>query len=81
MDKVPVSRAVAKLLDKKLLHREFSSQDRRRSILTLTGQGQTIYAQIVPLADNFQNSLEQSMSGEEFRQFVTLLNKLNRHAG
>ena len=36
MDKVPVSRAVSKLLKKGLLKRDFSGDDRRRSILHLS---------------------------------------------
>ena len=50
MDKVPVSRAVTKLLDKGLLKRDFSGDDRRRSILHLSEAGYGMYAQIVPLA-------------------------------
>ena len=50
MDKVTVSRAVTKLLSKKFIDRNFSDQDRRRSILQLSRSGYTIYAQIVPLA-------------------------------
>jgi len=50
MDKVAVSRAVARLLGKHYLERNISTRDRRRSVLQLSAEGSRIYAEVVPLA-------------------------------
>ncbi len=76
MDKVPVSRAVSKLLGKELLRREFSGRDRRRSILSLSEAGYGMYAQIVPLALAYEAELKAALSAEEQSQLETLLDKL-----
>ena len=65
MDKVPVSRAVTKLLDKGLLNREFSGRDRRRSILSLSEAGYGMYAQIVPLALSYEADLKAVLTAGE----------------
>ena len=76
MDKVPVSRAVSKLLDKGLLDRDFSGDDRRRSILHLSEAGYGMYAQIVPLALAYEVELKSALTGEEQAQLAILLDKL-----
>ena len=76
MDKVPVSRAVTKLLGKGLLNREFSGRDRRRSILSLSEAGYGMYAQIVPLALSYEAELKTALTMEEQSQLEQLLDKL-----
>ena len=80
MDKVTVSRAVTKLLNKKLIDRKFSDQDKRRSMLQLSRSGDAIYAQIVPLATRFEQQLSDVFSKQEQKQFNKLLDKLNQRA-
>ena len=80
MDKVSVSRAVTRLLEKKHLLRKFSEQDRRRSMLRLSRSGYSIYTQIVPLAGTFEAELLNTLSAREQVQLDKLLNKLNRAA-
>jgi DNA-binding MarR family transcriptional regulator len=50
MDKVAVSRAVARLLEAGRVERRLASSDRRRSILRLSASGQAVYRKVVPLA-------------------------------
>ena len=50
MDKVSVSRAVARLVDDGRLLRTIDSHDRRRSVLRLSRRGRVIYERIIPLA-------------------------------
>ena len=76
MDKVAVSRAVKKLLNAKLLAREFAEEDKRRSILMLTDQGKQTYQQIVPLAKEYEDRLLSQLSGSEINDFMKLLAKL-----
>ena len=78
MDKVPVSRAVTKLLDKGLLNRAFSGADRRRSILSLSAAGRSMYAQIVPLALAYEAELKALLTDEEQSQLNVLLEKLRK---
>ena len=77
MEKVPVSRAVSKLLDKGLLIRKFSGRDRRRSILCLSETGYGMYAQIVPLALAYEAELKAVLTAEEQSQLERLLDKLS----
>jgi len=65
MDKVRVSRAVAKLLKAGLITREADPQDRRRAILNLTGPGLEIYRQIVPLVQEIESEIVAALSGTE----------------
>lgn len=76
MEKVAVSRAVAKLLDKSIIKRRFSSEDRRRSQLSLEEKGLDIYQQIVPIAQEFERSLLESFSDDEAGILMKVLTKL-----
>ena len=78
MDKVAVSRAVKKLIHSNMVSREFDVADKRRSILSLTSDGQTIYQQIVPLAKTYESNLLQQLSDDEIAELVKLLNKLRK---
>ncbi len=79
MDKVAVSRAVKELCNKGFLHKIFSDQDRRRSVLNLTEEGLNIYQQIEPLVTDYEHSLRQSLNNQELDQLDHLLNKLTDH--
>ena len=81
MDKVPVSRAVTKLLDKGLLNRDFSGLDRRRSILRLSEAGYAMYSQIVPLALSYEAELKAVLAEQEQAQLEVLLDKLSVQRG
>lgn len=65
MDKVRVSRAVAKLLKAGFITREADPQDRRRAILALTPAGQEVYRQIVPLVQEVEAEIVAALSAPE----------------
>jgi DNA-binding MarR family transcriptional regulator len=65
MDKVRVSRAVAKLLKTGFITREADPLDRRRAILDLTPAGREIYRQIVPLVQEVEAEIVAALSGPE----------------
>ena len=77
MDKVAVSRAVNKLLEAGRIERHFSNEDRRRSVIALSNEGQQIYREIIPLALDYEAKLLEHFSDEEKSQLDALIIKLN----
>ncbi|MEJ0038496.1 MAG: MarR family winged helix-turn-helix transcriptional regulator [Gammaproteobacteria bacterium] len=57
MDKVAVSRAVASLLKERRIVRKTARADRRRSLLRLSSAGRRVYAQVVPVALDYERDL------------------------
>ena|SRR5690349_8900295 len=76
MDKVRVSRAVARLLEAGRIEREIDPTDRRRAVLALTSAGRAVYAEIVPLALGAEARLLSALTPEERTVFDRLLAKL-----
>jgi DNA-binding MarR family transcriptional regulator len=81
MDKVAVSRAVARLLGRGLLRRGLHGEDRRRSVLELSSAGHQVYDQIVPLALDYERALLQPLAPAERDTLDRLLAKIGRHCG
>jgi DNA-binding MarR family transcriptional regulator len=79
MDKVRVSRAVAKLLKAGLITREADPQDRRRAILNLTSAGLEIYRQIVPLVQEVEAEIIGELSGTERTVLDSALAKIEAY--
>jgi DNA-binding MarR family transcriptional regulator len=65
MDKVRVSRAVARLLKAAYITRDADPQDRRRAILALTPKGAEIFHQIVPLVQDIEAEILAILSPED----------------
>ena len=81
MDKVAVSRAVARLLERGLLHREIHGDDRRRYVLELSDAGRTVHAQVAPLALAYERELMAPLDAEERLQFSRMLDRLGERYG
>lgn len=79
MDKVRVSRAVAKLLKANLITREADPQDRRRAILDLTAAGREIYRQIVPLVQEVETEIIAALSDPERAMLDNALAKIEAY--
>ena len=77
MDKVAVSRAVARLLDAGRLERAFDDDDRRRSVLRLSDAGYAVYDQVAPLALQFEQHLLGDMPADERDLLFRLLDRLD----
>ena len=77
MDKVAVSRAVTRLLQKKRLQRRYAVNDKRRSVLRLTVQGQRIYERIVPLARQFETRILSQLTQRDRKDLERVLDKLD----
>jgi DNA-binding MarR family transcriptional regulator len=80
IEKSILSRAISKLLQRKLIQRVFSETDKRRSMLSLTNTGIEVYSEIVPLSYACEETLLNCFSQDEKKQFSLLLDKLYQHA-
>ncbi len=77
MDKVAVSRAVARLVEAGRLDREMHDDDRRRSVLRLSEAGYRIYDEVAPLAMAFERRLLDGMDAAERELLFRLLDRLD----
>jgi DNA-binding MarR family transcriptional regulator len=80
MDKVRVSRAVARLMAAGRLSRRTDRMDRRRSILALTAAGEAIHSEIVPHAERVEARLLAGLNEAERATLDQLLAKLEARA-
>ena len=78
MDKVAVSRTLARLLERGLVQRDTHGNDRRRSVLELSEAGYRIYDEVVPLARARERALLAHFSVEERQLLDGLLTKLSQ---
>ena len=81
MDKVQVSRAVARLQKTHRIEQRAVEGDRRARHLFLTSGGQEVYAQIVPLALGYEERFTAALNANERTQLERLLDKLSAAAG
>jgi len=81
MDKVQVSRAVARLIRSKRLERDTDGRDGRVRRLKLSRAGRAIYDEIVPLALELEERFLSVLTVEERRALNGLIEKLSRELG
>jgi DNA-binding MarR family transcriptional regulator len=80
MDKVRVSRAVAKLMKTGLVDRATDSGDRRRSALKLSRAGKRMHEAIIPMARQIEAALLARLSPEERAALDAIVSKLMERA-
>lgn len=78
MDKVAVSRAVARLLAAGRIERHLDPTDRRRSVLALSKAGRAIYDAVAPLALAYERRLLDSLDEDDRAALDRLLAKLEK---
>lgn len=76
IEKSVVSRAVSQLVDRHLVTREISEQDKRRSVLTLTETGLSVYDEVMPVARDYESQLLKGLNAAQKRSLDDLLNAL-----
>jgi DNA-binding MarR family transcriptional regulator len=79
MDKVAVSRAINNMIKNGLISRTFASDDKRRSELNLSNEGRTTYNKIVPLVQNYETELLETLNLSEKNDLKNILNKLTKY--
>ena len=80
MDKVRVSRAVARLMKAGLIDRATDSGDRRRSALKLSRAGKRVHEGIIPMARQIEAALLARLSPAERAALDGLVSKLMESA-
>lgn len=76
MDKVAVSRAVARLVGAKRVQARADANDARRQILSLTSQGESMHGRIAPIALAAEEKLLTALDARERRNLDVLLDRL-----
>ena len=77
LDKVTVSRALARLTERGLVDRRTCSRDGRASVLRLSTTGRRLFARIAPLALAWERELLAGLSGRECELLGELIAKLD----
>ncbi len=80
IEKSILSRAISKLLKRNLIERSIAEDDRRRSEITLSATGLTVYNEVVPLSYRYEETLLSCLTEHEQRQFSELIDRLYEHA-
>lgn len=73
-----ISRALASLERRRLVAREWSDEDGRRSTVRLTGRGRALLQRLAPAALARQAALVSALTPRERRTFFGLLDKVER---
>ena len=76
MDKVAVSRALARLIGAGRVRRQTADHDRRQSVLRLSAKGWRVYEQIAPLALEHERRLLAHLDRREREWLGRILDKL-----
>jgi DNA-binding MarR family transcriptional regulator len=76
MDKVAVSRALARLVEAGRVGRATHHDDKRRSVLRLTEAGWAIHDQVAPMARRRERELLAKLDAEECGWLTRILDKL-----
>lgn len=80
MDKVQVSRAIARLTEAGMIRRTVDEADRRRQTIAMTAEGDRVYREIVPLAQAREAALLEGLTAEEREMLDRLLNRIQARA-
>lgn len=80
IEKSLISRAISKLLSRKLINRTISVEDKRRSELTLSEIGYKVYEQIVPMSLDYEKQLLSCLNQEQQEQLSSIIETLYDHA-
>ena len=76
MDKVQVSRAIARLVENKRVQRVVDAADGRVARLSLTAKGRAIYDEVAPLALELEAKFLEALSPAERASLDRIMTKL-----
>ncbi|MEO9078443.1 MAG: MarR family transcriptional regulator [Rhodanobacter sp.] len=78
MDKVAVSRALARLVDAGRVNRATHDGDKRRSVLSLADAGWKVHDDVAPMARAREREVLAKLDDEEQKWLVRILDKLQK---
>ncbi|TAL98815.1 MAG: MarR family transcriptional regulator [Rhodanobacter sp.] len=81
MDKVAVSRALARLVEAGRVNRATHGGDRRRSVLSLTDAGWSMHNEVAPMARMRERELLAKLDAQERAWLTRILDKLLGEGG
>jgi DNA-binding MarR family transcriptional regulator len=81
LDKVQVSRAIARLKDRALVEREVDARDRRVVRLSITPSGDVLFREIAEVARAWEQELTRALGLSERRTLDRVLQKLEAALG
>ena len=81
MDKVAVSRALARLVAADRVNRSTHGDDKRRSVLSLTAAGWAMHDDVAPMARAREREMLEKLDTEERAWLARILDKLQSPAG
>jgi DNA-binding MarR family transcriptional regulator len=81
MDKVAVSRALARLVEAGRVSRVTHDDDKRRSVLSLTEAGWDMHDEVAPMARAREREVLAKLDAEEREWLTRILDKLQPSAG
>ncbi|NQZ21167.1 MAG: MarR family transcriptional regulator [Colwellia sp.] len=76
LDKMPASRAIAKMKAQDLLVKNIDKNDKRSSLLKLTAQGLAVYQQLVPMVLQREQELLSVLTLQELKSLEATIEKL-----
>jgi DNA-binding MarR family transcriptional regulator len=76
MDKVAVSRALARLVEAGRVDRAVHDNDKRRSVLNLSNTGWAIHDEVAPMARAREREVLAKLNAEERTWLTRILDKL-----
>jgi DNA-binding MarR family transcriptional regulator len=76
LEKMPASRAIAKMKSNGLLVKSPDENDKRSSLLKLTDKGLSIYQQLIPMVLKREQELLSVLSSQEKQQLTQIIDKL-----
>ncbi|MFT4653332.1 MAG: DNA-binding MarR family transcriptional regulator [Kangiellaceae bacterium] len=80
IEKSLISRAISNLLNRNLIQRQISREDKRRTQIDLTETGYDVYSQIVPLSLEYEDQILSCLSTDEQEQLSQLIDRLYDNA-
>jgi len=76
LDKVQVSRALERLVNKDIVHRRVSDSDKRATLVSLSSEGERIYRTLLPKIVRWQNKRLENITDDEYQIFLKVIDAL-----
>ncbi len=76
LDKVQVSRALERLVNKDIVHRRVSDSDKRATLVSLSAEGELIYRTLLPKIVRWQNKRLENITDDEYQIFLKVIDAL-----